>query len=194
MGAVSPVPFATREFKQMVEDRIIRPTVNGMARDGIEFCGFLFIGLMNVQGEPYVIEYNVRMGDPESQSVFPRLKTDLVDLLWHATSKNLKNFTVETDPSVALTVVLASEGYPGNYEKGKVINIDPDRKDILLFHAGTRLDPQNQLLTNGGRVMAVTGMGTTLQEARTKVYEGIQNIHWDGKIYRKDIGIDLINP
>lgn len=192
MGAVSPVKFADAKFMQNVEERIIQPTVLGLQSEKIDYRGFIFIGLMNVKGDPWVIEYNVRMGDPESQVVLPRLKTDLLELLKATASRKLKDIRILTTPETAVTVVLASGGYPGNYEKGKVINGLGSPKDAIFFHAGTVNSDKGQILTNGGRVLAVTGKGADIAEARDNSYKAILNITWEGMQYRKDIGMDLI--
>jgi phosphoribosylamine---glycine ligase len=193
MGAVSPVKFADKIFMKKVEDQIIIPTVRGLKKDNIDYRGFLFVGLMNVKGEPYVIEYNVRMGDPESQVVFPRLDSDLVDLLEAVAAKNLDKKEVHVSGHTAVTVVLAAAGYPGSYEKGKPISIGENTGKSVIFHAGTKFSDDSRVLTNGGRVMAVTGKGRDIQDARTSSYEAIKAISWDGMQFRDDIGLDLIN-
>lgn len=191
MGAISPVSFADKAFMDKVEERIVKRTIDGLKADGIPYCGFIFIGLMNVNGEPYVIEYNVRMGDPETEAVVPRIKSDLVDLLHAAASGNLKDIALEVGDDFAATVVLVSEGYPGAYKKGKSISGIENAKDALIFHSGT-VKTENNLLTNGGRVMAVTGQGVTMSKAIENAYKAVDNIFWEGKNYRKDIGMDLM--
>ncbi len=192
MGAVSPVIFANREFMNKVEDRIIKPTVSGLKEDKIDYRGFLFIGLMNCNGEPYVIEYNVRMGDPESQVVFPRLESDLVSLLEATAKRNLNNAVINVSRNYAVTVVLASEGYPGNYEKGKIISGLQDNGEGMIFHAGTKNSDNGNILTNGGRVLAVTGTGPGIDAARNAAYSTISGISWEGMQFRDDIGEDLM--
>ncbi len=192
MGSVSPVNFADPSFMRKVEDRIIKPTIAGLSKDGIDFTGFIFLGLMNVGGDPYVIEYNVRMGDPESQVVIPRIENDFIDLLISTARGRLKNQKVKVSENTAVTVVLASGGYPGAYEKGKVIyGLDKVNRGIV-FHAGTRTDINGQVLTQGGRVLAVTGMGKSLTEALDIAYTEINKLNWEGMQFRKDIGQDLL--
>ncbi len=192
MGAVSPVKFADEQFMKKVEERIVKPTIDGIRKENIEYCGFLFIGLMNRNGDPYVIEYNVRMGDPETQVVMPRLNSDLVDLLESAARKNLHNSKLNVSKNTAVTVVLASEGYPGPYEKGRTISgLDRDGEGII-FHAGTVFSDDHRVLTAGGRVLAVTGMGKDIQTARQQSYNEIKSISWPGMQFRHDIGMDLL--
>jgi phosphoribosylamine---glycine ligase len=191
MGAISPVPFATNGFLKKVEDRVIRPTVNGLRDEGINYKGFIFIGLMNVGGDPYVIEYNVRLGDPETEVVIPRLKNDLVELLKATASETLDKITIETDPRTALTVMLASGGYPGDFEKGKEISGIETCEGSLLFHAGTAMQ-NNKLVTSGGRVMAVTSFGETIAEAQKISMRNAAKIQFEKKYFRKDIGNDVM--
>lgn len=191
MGAVSPVPFAGMDFMKKVEERIIRPTVAGLHSDGIPYTGFIFIGLMNKRGEPYVIEYNVRMGDPETEVVIPRLKNDLVELLTAAGEKRLNEMTIKEDPRVALTVILASGGYPGDFEKGKVVTGTDQCENSLLFHAGTAMK-EGQMVTSGGRVMAITSFGNTIAEAQAASMTNAAKVQFEKKYFRKDIGNDLI--
>jgi len=173
-----------------VEEKIIKPTVNGLNREDIRYRGFIFIGLMKVKGEPYVIEYNARMGDPETQSVMMRIKSDFVDLLIACAKGELKNKSIEIDPSFAATVVMAAGGYPENYEKGKIIS-GLDNATAKVFHAGTK-STNNKVLTDGGRVLAVTGKGKTLNDAIQDSYNSVQKIKWDSSYYRNDIGQDLL--
>lgn len=191
MGAISPVSFADRAFMEKVEEKIIKRTIQGLKEDEIPYSGFIFIGLMNVKGEPYVIEYNVRMGDPETEAVVPRIKNDLVDLLVASASGSLQDQKMEISEDCAATVVLVSGGYPGSYPKGKVISGLTNATDALVFHAGT-VQKEKEVVTNGGRVIAVTGLGQDIHKAVANAYKAIDNIVWDGKTYRKDIGVDLI--
>lgn len=192
MGAVSPVFFADEEFNKKVEERIIRPTVEGLKKDGIDYRGFLFFGLMNDGGEPSVIEYNVRMGDPETEVVMPRLKTDILDLFEATAKGNLANTAFELDNRFCTTVMLVAAGYPGTYEKGKVITGCGETRGSMVFHAGTKYCDGN-IVTNGGRVIAVSSFGDTMEEALSLSYENIKRIHFDGMNFRRDIGQDLIN-
>ena len=190
MGAVSPVPFASTDFMKKVEDRVISPTISGLIKDGIPYKGFIFIGLMNVNGDPFVIEYNVRMGDPETEVVIPRIESDLVDL-FDATSKGkLSEYKIHMSEKVASTVILVSGGYPEAYEKGKKISGLNTVSDILLFHAGTKI-VDNSLVTAGGRVLALTGLSKTIDDSLTKSFNAANAIEFDGKYYRRDIGNDL---
>lgn len=191
MGAVSPVNFANDEFMAKVKTEVIEPTITGLKKEGIDYKGFIFIGLMNVNGEPYVIEYNVRMGDPETQVVFPRIKSDVAELLWSAATGNLKNTALKISDNVAATVVLVAGGYPQAYEKGKTIKGLADVTEALVIHAGTKQD-EYEFLTNGGRVLAITGQGETLEDALEKCYYGVSCISWEGMYYRKDIGKDIL--
>lgn len=191
MGAISPVSFADKAFMEKVEEKIIKRTIQGLKEDEIPYSGFIFIGLMNVKGEPYVIEYNVRMGDPETEAVVPRIKNDLVDLLVASASGSLQDQKMEISEDCAATVVLVSGGYPGSYPKGKVISGLTNATDALVFHAGT-VQKEKEVVTNGGRVIAVTGLGQDIHKAVANAYKAIDNIVWDGKTYRKDIGVDLI--
>ncbi len=190
MGSVSPVDFADNAFMQKVEDKVIKPTIHGLKKEGIDYRGFIFIGLMNVKGEPFVIEYNARMGDPETQSVMARIQSDWVDLLTACAAGKLAGKQITVNPDYALTIVLAAKGYPDSYEKGKSISISKSVKGFV-FHAGTKVQA-DQILTDGGRVMAATGMGKTLEEARKNAYETAAQVHWDGVYFRKDIGVDLL--
>ncbi len=192
MGAVSPVNFATSSFMEKIESEVVKPTIEALKREAIDYKGFIFVGIMNVGGSPFVIEYNARMGDPETQAILPRIKSDFLELLIAAAKGELKEKRIEIDQQHAVTVVLVSEGYPGDYKKGKPIRgLVPD-SDSLIFHAGTRRDGEN-VVTEGGRVIAVTGNGSSLEDARKVAYEKISGVEWDGMYYRKDIGIDLLN-
>jgi len=191
MGAVSPVNFAYSGFLKKVDNQIIKPTVNGLKEDSIEYKGFIFIGLMNVNGDPFVIEYNVRMGDPETQVVIPRIQNDFVDLLYKAAKDGLKDYALNFSSEYATTVVAVSEGYPGSYEKGKSISGLADVVDQLVFHAGTK-PSGHEVLTNGGRVLAITGLGNTLESALKNSYTALEHINWEGISYRKDIGKDIL--
>ena len=190
MGAISPVPFATEDFLKKVEERVVIPTVNGLKKDNIPYTGFIFIGLMNVDGEPFVIEYNCRMGDPETEVVIPRIKTDLLELFEGVANQTLDEVHLEIEENTAVTVMLVADGYPGNYEKGKIISGLDEVEDSLVFHAGTKLQ-NGQPVTNGGRVMAVTSVGANMNNALGKSYRAIRVIDYEGKYYRKDIGFDL---
>src|SRR5690554_36139 len=190
MGAISPVPFATDDFLQKIENKIVKPTIEGFAKDGLEYKGFVFIGLMKVGEEPYVIEYNVRMGDPETEVVLPRLKSDLVDIFEAIAEEKLSEKKLEIDERTATTVMLVSGGYPEDYEKGKVITGIEMVKDSIVFHAGTTLK-NDEILTNGGRVLAVTSYGKDFKEALEKSYQSIEKIHFDKQYFRTDLGFDL---
>ncbi len=192
MGAVSPVPFADEVFMRKVDERIIKPTVEGLKSDGIVYRGFIFLGLINVGGEPMVIEYNVRMGDPETEVVMPRLASDLVDLIEAAAKGNLGDVPAEHDPRPAVTVMAVSGGYPGSYPKGKAISGNLQPEGSIVFHAGTSIDADGQLVTAGGRVMAVTSLADTIEAAREKSYKALENIHFDGMYRRGDIGCDIL--
>ena len=187
MGSISPVAMADEAFLAKVRQRIIEPTVAGLASDGLPYCGFIFFGLMNVEGDPYVIEYNVRMGDPETQSVMPRLQADLVELLEAAATGRVDEVAVGTDPRAAATVIVTAGGYPEAYRKGDVIDGVDRVTGSIVFHAGTRTDG-DRLLTNGGRVLAVTTLAPTLAEALERTYANVERIHFDGAYHRNDIG------
>jgi phosphoribosylamine--glycine ligase len=193
MGSVSPVSFANKAFMDKVVDRVVKPTIEGLKAEGIVYKGFIFAGLMNVNGEPYVIEYNARMGDPETQVVLPRLKTDLLDLLIQSAKGNLKDYKVEFHDNTATAVILVSGGYPGSYKKGIVISGVNDLSSAITFHAGTKLDDQNRLVTSGGRVFASVGISNNIKSALEISYSNANSIKFDDKFFRKDIGQDLIN-
>ena len=191
MGSVSPVPFADAEFMDKVTSRIIEPTLAGLKAEGIEYKGFLFIGLMNVDGDPYVIEYNVRMGDPETEVVMPRLRSDLIDLLEGIADSTLGIKQIEEDPRAAVSVMLVSQGYPGSYEKGKEIIFPATMpEDVILFHAGTKPLGES-VLTSGGRVLAVTAYGPAIAEAAQKAQAAAASIEFEGRFFRRDIAKDL---
>lgn len=190
MGAVSPVPFAGKEFLDKVEKRIVKPTLEGLSKDGISYKGFIFIGLMNCGGDPYVIEYNVRMGDPETEAVMPRIKSDLLSHLIAMENGVLSNEILEIDSQTAVTLVMVSEGYPGDYKKGIPVDLSKLTGDTLLFHSGTK-EKDGKLVTSGGRVLALTHVGTCISECREKLYKTVANIGFDGCSYRKDLGLDL---
>jgi phosphoribosylamine---glycine ligase len=191
MGSVSPVPFATPEFLKKVEERVIKPTVAGLKSENIEYKGFIFIGLMNVEGEPYVIEYNARMGDPETQSVMSRIESDFVELLVGCAKGELKGKSISISKDMALTIVMASGGYPGDFKKGfAIVGLDKDHS-AYVFHAGTKRSDAG-ILTDGGRVLGITGRGKTLPEARINAYQTVSNIQWEGVTFRSDIGLDLM--
>lgn len=190
MGAVSPVPFADASLMQKIENRIVKPTILGLQKEKIIYQGFIFIGLIKVNDDPYVIEYNVRMGDPETEVVLPRIKSDLIPIFKSLKDNTLHQTTLEIIPESATTVMMVSGGYPEDYEKGKIISGIENVKDSIVFHAGTTLK-NNNLETSGGRVLAVTSFGQNFKEALQKSYESIAKIHFDKMYFRKDIGFDL---
>lgn len=192
MGAVSPVPFADKTFMDKVEQRIVLPTIRGLKEEGIVYRGFIFLGLINVGGEPMVIEYNVRMGDPETEVVMPRIASDIVDLLESAAKGNLADIPAEQDPRTAVTVMAVSGGYPGSYAKGLEITGELNPAESILFHAGTRRDADGRLLTSGGRVIAATSYGQSIADALAKSYKAVEDIDFNGKYFRRDIGRDLM--
>lgn len=192
MGAVSPVAFADAAFMQKVEERIVKPTIEGLRKENIPYQGFLFIGLMNVKGEPYVIEYNVRMGDPETEAVLPRIQSDLIDLFEAVGAKCLDKAEMSVDPRFSVCVMMTAAGYPDVYEKGQKIDIQiEDSEDTFVFHAGTRMNQNGEIVTNGGRVIATTAMSNTLEATLQKVYAQVNKINYAGKYFRTDIGKDL---
>ena len=191
MGAVSPVPFADAILLEKIETRIVKPTIAGLQKDNIEYKGFVFIGLINVKGEPIVIEYNVRMGDPETEVVIPRLKSDLVELFQAVSNQTLDQVSLEIDERSATTIMVVSGGYPEDYDKGFEITGLEKIQDSIAFHAGTKLE-NDKVVTNGGRVIAITSFGDNFQEAIKKSYQNIEKLHFDKMYYRKDIGFDLL--
>jgi len=194
MGAVSPVPFADKAFMEKVERQIVRPTVDGLHKEKIDYKGFLFIGLMNINGEPKVIEYNVRMGDPETQAVLPRIKSDFVKLLQAIGNGTLADYELEIESTCTTTVVMVADGYPGTYAKGaKIEGLNSDRGTSLIFHAGTQLSENGDILTNGGRVLGITGKGNSTEEAIANAYERVGQIAWAKQYFRRDIGQDILN-
>ncbi|MDD2278696.1 MAG: phosphoribosylamine--glycine ligase [Bacteroidales bacterium] len=192
MGAVSPVPFFDSIFRLKVEECIVKPTIKGLAGEGIDYKGFIFVGIMNVNGEPYVIEYNARMGDPETQAVMPRLKTDILELFVQTANQELHNAKVEFYDNTTAAVIVVSEGYPGVYKKGVEVSFANSNSHAITFHAGTAIGPNGKLVTSGGRVMASVGIEKDLRGALKTAYSNAQEITYDGKYYRTDIGKDLL--
>jgi phosphoribosylamine---glycine ligase len=192
MGAVSPVPFADEAFMKKVEEKVVKPTLAGLQKDEIDFVGFIFIGLMNDDGEPQVIEYNVRMGDPETEVVFPRIQTDIVRLFKAAAEGKLDKISLKISPKSAVTTMVVAGGYPEEYKKGNKMQVPEGTADKLVFHAGTKLS-YGQIVTNGGRVMAFTGMAKTMAAAVRKSQSMARKVKYTGKYYRKDIGQDLLS-
>ncbi len=190
MGAISPVPFADEDFMNRIEEQVIKPTVEGLSKEKIDYKGFIFIGLIKVGNEPKVIEYNVRMGDPETEVVLPRVKTDLVSLFKHVSEGTLDKASIEIDPRSATTVMAVSGGYPEAYEKGKEISGIDKVSDSLVFHAGTKID-NDKVVTNGGRVIAITSFNDDFRKALNTSYENMEKLHFDKMYYRKDLGFDL---
>ncbi|MCB9363808.1 MAG: phosphoribosylamine--glycine ligase [Flavobacteriales bacterium] len=191
MGAISPVPFATNDYLKKVEELVVKPTIAGLKADGIDYRGFIFIGLMNHNGNPSVVEYNVRMGDPETEVVIPRIKSDLLDLFEGVANQTLGEKTFEVDERTATTVMLVSGGYPEDYEKGKIMTGFEAIEDSIAFHAGTKQDGDN-IVTSGGRVLALTSFGTDINDALSKSFANAKKINFDKKYYRTDIGFDLV--
>lgn len=191
MGAVSPVPFADEAFNRKVEERIVRPTLQGLKQEGIDYRGFIFFGLMNDQGDPKVIEYNVRMGDPETEVVLPRLKTDALELFQAAATGNLAQVALELDNRYCATVMLVAGGYPGSYGKGNPITGLEAVRDSIVFHAGTKGEG-GRVVTNGGRVIAVSSFGENMEEALVQSYKNVEKLHFKDSYYRRDIGQDLL--
>ena len=191
MGAVSPVSFADKEFMKKVEDQVIKRTVDGIQKENLDYKGFIFAGLMNVEGNPYVIEYNVRMGDPETQVVIPRIKNDLLAIIIDCIESNLEDDTLDIDDRFVTTVILAANGYPNNYNKGDEIGNLSEENNTKIFHAGTK-SLEDKILSNGGRVLACTGFGKGINEALTNSYKIAKKISWNNKYFRNDIGKDLI--
>jgi phosphoribosylamine---glycine ligase len=192
MGAVSPVIFADANFLRKVDEKVVKPTLHGLKTEGIKYVGFIFIGLMFIKGEPYVIEYNVRMGDPETEVVLPRIQSDFAMLMASTAKGTLNDFELQVSPQVAVTTVVVSGGYPGDYEKGKVISGNDKVEDVFLFHAGTTFNSNTEVVTNGGRVMALTGLANSLENAVHKSQRAAQTVQYEGKYFRHDIGVDLI--
>ncbi|MFN0049135.1 MAG: phosphoribosylamine--glycine ligase [Cytophagales bacterium] len=191
MGAVSPVPFADKIFMQKVEERIIIPTVNGLVTENIDYKGFIFFGLINVANEPWVIEYNCRMGDPETEVVMPRIKSDFLEILSKVAPQNLDTIEIAFEDYAATTVMCVAGGYPDEYAKGDVITGFENLEDVLPFHAGTKKNEKGEIVTNGGRVIAMTALGKTKEEALAKSKKAAETIAWKGKYFRSDIGFDL---
>ncbi len=190
MGAISPVPFVTEEFLEKVHKRIIKPTIEGLRKDQLPYKGFIFIGLIKVGDDPFVIEYNVRLGDPETEVVIPRVKNDLVELFDAVAKGKLNSIELEIDERAATTVMLVSGGYPQAYKKGMEIKGIQDVEGSIVYHAGTQLK-EGKILTNGGRVMAITSFGSDFREGLSRSYQNIKNINFDYMYYRKDLGFDL---
>ena len=192
MGSISPVPFADTEFMEKVKKRIIEPTLHGIQVRNLNYHGFIFFGLINVKGNPYVIEYNVRMGDPETESVMPRIESDLVELFLHVDKETVKDTRISISPKTATSVMLVSGGYPQKYPKGKIITGIDNIEDGIVFHAGTKIDEQGHLVTNGGRVLTTTTLGNSIEEALSISNRNAERIQFEGKYYRHDIGKDLL--
>ena len=192
MGAVSPVIFADESFMKRVEEQVVKPTVEGLSKENIPYKGFLFIGLMNKEGHPYVIEYNVRMGDPETEVVLPRIESDFLQLLYGIGKGTLDRYSLKISSKFAATVVMVSGGYPEKYEKGFPITIPESFTDTVLFHAGTARNSEGQLTNQGGRVLAITGIGDSLEDAVSNAFDSVKQIHWEKAYFRKDIGQDVL--
>jgi phosphoribosylamine---glycine ligase len=192
MGAISPVPFADEVFLQKVESQIVSKTLAGLQAEGIHYVGFIFVGLMNVNGEPKVIEYNSRMGDPETEVVLPRIQNDMVELMMAAGTGKLNEVSMQIDPRTAVTVMLVSKGYPEAFERGKVISGMNEVLGSTLYHAGTKLNETGELLSNGGRVMAITSLGSSLKDALNQSLSNAEKVSYENKYYRKDIGFEFL--
>ena len=192
MGAVSPVIFADADFMQKVEEKVVIPTIAGLEQENIDYKGFIFIGLMNKNGEPFVIEYNVRMGDPETEAVLPRIESDFLHLLKGIATGRLSDYELKISPHHTATVVMVSGGYPGSYEKGFTITLPDETSESVIFHAGTVLDSNGHLVNQGGRVLAVTGIGSGLQEALNHAFTTVNQISWEKAYFRRDIGQDIL--
>lgn len=192
MGAVSPVIFADADFMQKVEERIVKPTIAGLEKEGIDYKGFVFIGLMNKNGDPYVIEYNVRMGDPETEAVLPRIESDFVGLLNSIATGTLSSYELKISTDYSTTVVMVSGGYPGSYEKGFPISFPNETSGSVIFHAGTARNSSGELVNQGGRVLAITGFGPNLKTALDHAFATVQKISWEKAYFRKDIGQDIL--
>ncbi len=190
MGAISPVPFVDDKLFKKIENQIIQPTINGLKKDNIDYTGFLFIGLMIVKNEPYVIEYNVRLGDPETEAIVPRIESDLLEIFLKLKNSHLQNISLKVSQLFSSTVMTVSKGYPEKYDKGKVISGLDCKNDSLIFHSGTKKESQN-IVTSGGRVIAVTSLDKSLNKSIQKSYKTISKIDFEGKTFRKDIGYDL---
>ena len=191
MGSVSPVPFADANFMQKVEDEIIKPTIMGLQKDGIKYCGFIFFGLIKVGDEAFVIEYNARLGDPETESVMPRIESDFLDLCLKTVNSDLHDYKIEISSKYAASVFMVSGGYPGDYEKGYEISGLENIKESIIFHAGTSLSDDNKIVSSGGRVLAVSSLDETMDGALKKSYNSIEKIKFKNSSFRKDIGFDL---
>jgi phosphoribosylamine--glycine ligase len=192
MGAVSPVPFADAIFMEKVESRIIKPTVNGLKAEGIKYVGFIFVGLIKVGDDPFVIEYNARMGDPETEVVFPRITSDVVEMMAATAQGTLSDYELTIDPRTATTIMLVSGGYPADYTKGFTISGIDKVEEVKVFHAGTALNAQGELVNTGGRVLALTAFGKDIAEALAKSNKAAQTIQWEGKNFRTDIGFEFV--
>ncbi len=192
MGAISPVPFADDVFMQKVKERIVEPTVFGLNQEGISYKGFVFVGLMAVNNEPFVIEYNCRMGDPETEAVLPRIQNDFVELMMATSNGNLNEVELQIDPRAAATIMLVSKGYPEDYEKGFVMSNFEEASGSKLYHAGTKISDNNQILSNGGRVLAITSLADTIQEAVKISRENAEKIEFENKYFRRDIGFEFM--
>ena len=193
MGAICPPPIADEEFMSKVEERIILPTINGLIADGIDYRGFIFFGLIRCGNDPYVIEYNVRLGDPETEAVLPRIQSDLLEAIIEAAKGNLSFDFLVTTKKLSATVMAVAGGYPEEYRKGDVITGQLNPEESIVFHAGTKIGPDGKPVTNGGRVLTVTSFGNTIEEATAKSYKALENIHFDGMYFRRDIGRDLMD-